>query len=146
MSAEGSRELPPLGDIHLYAEAGREWTSRVPADAVWNPFEVRLIEDRMKREVQLKAALDRAEAAEAELAKIRHHARTKNGCSHSYKIMVLDDGGSGWCQMCRAEKAEAAHQVARRALEMACALLESDGRGLMDELTQELIASAAKEG
>lgn len=72
VGAPKAQELPPLNDrCPFYAVAGREWSSRVPKDVPWNPFEVRLIEERMQREAQLletRAALD---AATKEIERLR---------------------------------------------------------------------------
>lgn len=68
----GATELPELDVNHpYYAEAGREWTTRVPKDFPWCPFEVRLIEERMQRERQLRDLLAKYVAALREIEILR---------------------------------------------------------------------------
>jgi hypothetical protein len=67
---QDKQKLPPLdpNNSRHYAEAGAEWNTRVSKDAIWNPFEVRLIEERMQRERQLLAALAENAELKAQLA------------------------------------------------------------------------------
>lgn len=65
--------LPPLDERRpFYREACAEWTSKVPADREWNPFEVRLIEDRVQRDHQLQTSLLR----EKDLQQLLREARS----------------------------------------------------------------------
>lgn len=63
--------LPPLDERRpFYREACAEWTSKVPEDKEWNPFEVRLIEDRVQRDHQLQTSLLREKGLRELLSRI----------------------------------------------------------------------------